>query len=230
MAITTTLVRENMYILDDGRVRCFLFVGDDSALLVDTAFPDSDIASVVKDITSLPVKVVLTHGDGDHTGGVKSFGECYVHAGDESLLAPDITKHELKDGDILSVGEFCFEVIHIPGHTYGSVAFLEKEKRFILTGDGVQKNGPIFMFGDKRNFPLYLESLERLDAMKDQFDLIYPSHNVYPLTTDAIRNCIKDATAVYEGKITSSEKHPFMPCNIYHGSYTGYLFQPETKQ
>ena len=45
----------NFYILDDGRVRQFLIVGEKEALLVDTGFLDSHVYEAVQSITDLPV-------------------------------------------------------------------------------------------------------------------------------------------------------------------------------
>ena len=55
----TTLLMENFYILDDGRVRQFLITGEDEALLIDTGFEDSHVYEAVRKITDLPVRVVL---------------------------------------------------------------------------------------------------------------------------------------------------------------------------
>ena len=41
--IQVRLFTDNFYILDDGRVRQFLIVGEKKALLVDTGFPDSHV-------------------------------------------------------------------------------------------------------------------------------------------------------------------------------------------
>ena len=49
------LFMENLYILDDGRVRQFLIVGEKEALLVDTGFLDSHVYEAVQSITDLPV-------------------------------------------------------------------------------------------------------------------------------------------------------------------------------
>ena len=48
------LFMENLYILDDGRVRQFLIVGEKEALLVDTGFPDSHVYEAVQSIKDLP--------------------------------------------------------------------------------------------------------------------------------------------------------------------------------
>lgn len=71
-----------------------------------------------------------------------------------------------------------------------------------------------------------LNSLRKLDAMTDRFDVIYPSHYTWPLGTEAIGLCLNDAVALAEGRLTDYERHPFMPCNIYRGSYTSFLYQP----
>lgn len=84
---------ENFYILDDGRVRQFLITGPKEALLIDTGFPDSGVYQAVKAITDKPVKVVLTHGDWDHTGGLGQFRECWLHPRDWHLVEGDVTLH-----------------------------------------------------------------------------------------------------------------------------------------
>lgn len=70
----TALFTDNFYILDDGRVRQFLVTGEEDALLVDTGFEDSHVYETVRKITDLPVKVILTHGDRDHAGGLENIG------------------------------------------------------------------------------------------------------------------------------------------------------------
>ena len=83
--------QENFYILDDGRVRQFLITGPEEALLIDTGFPDSGVYSAVKALTDKPVKVALTHGDRDHTGGLERFGACWLHPRDWRLVQGDVT-------------------------------------------------------------------------------------------------------------------------------------------
>mgnify|MGYP002801178498 CR=1 FL=1 len=64
------LFMDHFYALDDGRVRQFLIVGTEEALLIDTGFEDSGVYEAVREITDLPVQVILTHGDVDHAGGL----------------------------------------------------------------------------------------------------------------------------------------------------------------
>ena len=152
-------IREFMkqfYILDDW-VRQFLIVGEEEALLIDTGVEESHVAEAVRQITSLPVRVVLTHGDHDHAGGLGAFGSCLVHPEDADMLPPEIRWQPLREGDTLECGGYRFEVLHIPGHTPGSIALLDREHGLLLPGDSIQKEGTIYMFGPRRNLERYLE-------------------------------------------------------------------------
>lgn len=47
---------DDFYFLEDERVRQFLIVGKEEALLIDTGFEDSHVYDVVRSITELPVR------------------------------------------------------------------------------------------------------------------------------------------------------------------------------
>ena len=84
----------------------------------------------------------------------------------------------------------------------------------------------IFMFGENRNFPLYLKSLKKLcEVVKNKkIEKIYPSHSESPLSAESVKKVLEDAENLYAGKIPMLKKHDFMPCNVYQGSYTGFLY------
>lgn len=218
-----SLFAENLYVLDDGNVRQFLIVSDENAILIDTGFKDSHIYEEVRKITTAPITVLMTHGDGDHAGGLDAFGECYLHEGDWHLVKDNIKKHALHEGDIFKCGEYCLEVIEIPGHTYGSVAFFDKKKKLMFPGDSVQKIGPIYMFGNHRNLDLYIESQKKLCEYIDKVDTILPCHNEYPIAPDYIEKNLNDAILLKEGKL-KGEKHEFLPCFTYTGEYTKFYY------
>jgi glyoxylase-like metal-dependent hydrolase (beta-lactamase superfamily II) len=45
----------------------------------------------------------------------------------------------LKDGDVVTLGQTAFEVIHCPGHTPGHVVFFHRQGRFAQVGDVLLK-------------------------------------------------------------------------------------------
>jgi hydroxyacylglutathione hydrolase len=101
-------------------------------------------------------KIWLTHGHIDHAGGAAELAENLdvpvegPHLADQFLLdllpasglkfgmygarvvAPD---RWLDDGDRLEIGEVAFDVLHCPGHSPGSVAFVNADERFAVVGD-----------------------------------------------------------------------------------------------
>ncbi|OUQ06820.1 MBL fold metallo-hydrolase [Erysipelatoclostridium sp. An15] len=212
----------NFYIIDDGHVREFLIIGSTEALLIDTGFGNTDLKSKIQKITNLPVKVVLSHGDKDHSGGLKQFDECYVHKNDLLLIDGNIKVKEINEGDILEAGEYKFEVIEIPGHSYGSIAFLDRNKKLLLPGDSVQ-TGPIYMFGQHRNLDLYLQSLEKLLTYQDDITTIIPSHHHYPLTKEYINYCLEDGHLLKEKQIKGI-KHQTLPCYEYTGKHVSFYY------
>ena len=175
----------------------------------------------VKSITKHPVKVVMTHGDPDHAGGLKDFGKCYLHKGDWPLISEGIQLEPLKEGDIFKCGGYTLEAIEIPGHTYGSMAFADWEKKLLLPGDSVQKAGPIYMFGEHRNLDLYIESQRKLLGLQDKIETILPCHHEYPIDPGFIEKNLLDAEALRRGEL-EGEKHPFMPCYSYKGRWTEF--------
>lgn len=166
---------------EDGFVRFFLLEGDDKAVLIDSGVNCPNAVEIAKTLTDKPIMLLNTHGDGDHTSGTAGFAEIHMHVMD--YINCDVHKRypgtslvEINDGDIINLGNRPLKIIHIPGHTQGSIAILDINSRILYAGDSVQK-GHIYMFGSKRCPDRYEESLDKLIAMKDEYDHIYASHD-----------------------------------------------------
>lgn len=218
-----TPFRDGLYFLDDGRVRQFLFLEENRALLLDTGFPDSHVRDMVRTLTDKPVQVVLTHGDRDHAGGLSEFGACWLHPADWDLIPGGIQLHELAAGDIFSCAGYRLEVIETPGHTPGSVAFLDREHRLLFSGDTVQKGGPIYMFGPHRDLDAYIATLEQMLPLARLADEILPCHSHCPIDPGYIQKDLEDTLALRAGTLPH-EKHPVFPCSIWHGKWTDFYY------
>ncbi len=176
-------IRKNLFVIEHimsfGLVRSFLVIGQNKALLVDTGLGRDDLKTVVESLTSLPIEVLYTHSDGDHVGGAHDFEISYMHPLEikhyRNRFKNPVEMIEINEKDILDIGDYHFEVIHVPGHTPGSIALIERSKGFMIGGDSFQV-GPIFMFGDGRDLNAYLKTLEIVQNIKE-INLIYSSHN-----------------------------------------------------
>ncbi|MGB9979632.1 MBL fold metallo-hydrolase [Methanobacterium sp.] len=73
-------------IRDKTQVACYLVEGEEKALLIDTCWGLGNLAELVQSITSLPIKVVITHGHPDHVCGAFQFNDLYISNEDKGML------------------------------------------------------------------------------------------------------------------------------------------------
>lgn len=94
----------------------------------------------------------------------------------------------LRDGDQVTVGDRCLDVVETRGHTPGHCAFLDQRTKTLFTGDAVQGRGIPASDGTTVFAPLYVNvaearwGLERLQALP--FEQLCAAH-VSPMDRDA---------------------------------------------
>ena len=140
----------NTYVIYDKDCSC--------GVLVDPADSSDKVINFLKKENIEISHILLTHGHGDHIGGVDFFKEktkasVAIHKHDaEKLVNPEknlssFMGNEIKfepadrilnDGDIISIGTSNIMVIHTPGHTSGSVCFLVDN--LLFSGDTIFEN------------------------------------------------------------------------------------------
>ena len=80
---TIDQVDENTYIISEYQhweeTHCYLLIGSDRALLVDTGLGVCNIYEQVRKLTDKPITAVATHIHWDHIGGHKYFPDFYAH-------------------------------------------------------------------------------------------------------------------------------------------------------
>ena len=114
--------------------------------LIDAA---NDAATLLTLVGSRPLaRVITTHRHRDHWVALQevvSATGCRTAAGAEDVAGiPVATDEPLDDGDIVRVGDASFEVIHLVGHTPGSVALLYEDLTghpHLFTGDSLFPGG-----------------------------------------------------------------------------------------
>ena len=199
---------ENTWALEDRGVRIFLLAGSERALVVDTGMTAPDIRSLIPQYTTLPYSLLNTHADRDHISGNFRFEEFYMHPS-EAAFYYNIQSGKGRiipvfEGDVIDLGNRELEVIHLPGHTPGSITLLDRKNRCLIGGDPIQEDGNIYMFGQQRDFGAYIASLERLLG-RDDFDSIYPSHARENVSKDVIPQLIDGAKRILAGQIGGVE-------------------------
>lgn len=200
----------------DEKVVSYLLVGDRKALLIDTGMGYQDIRSVVSSLTQKPVSVLLTHSHWDHVGGAHAFTDVRVfhepwELGQLSKQHVGVTK-TLQDRDIIHCAPFALQVIHTPGHTPGSVCYVDKQFDLLFSGDTVYP-GPLYAHLPESNIFSYQTSIEKLAMLVTAKTKVFPGHNAMSCTSSLI-------TAI---------KHGFEQVRLTKGQpYTGKQFSIRT--
>ena len=82
---------------------------------------------------------------------------------DYTVRAAPLTGY-LDEGDIIDTGDRYFHIMHLPGHSPGSIALYEKDKKRLFSGDVVY-DGALFDTVYHSNKEEYRESLQRLKEL-----------------------------------------------------------------
>jgi hydroxyacylglutathione hydrolase len=218
---TSKLIAPGIWQLDDfggfvSNENMYLIEGQDKALLFDTGMGTGDLAGYIKTLTKLPVAVAITHGHGDHFKQLDQFNEStvYMSKKDVTRLPAGLVTSKfkwLKDGDMIDIGAGrIFEVIEVPGHSAGSLVFLDSKDKIAVTGDGVSSGSMVYMFGANCTaLDQYVNGLKKAEEkLKDLDSLTLLVGHYYqqktPLTGTAGKQLFTDMRILGE-KVLSGE-------------------------
>ena len=158
----------------------YLLEGEDRALLIDAGAWMPHLAETVAKLTDKPVMVALTHGHGDHVGGVIGFPEVWISPADTSMIGQGARHYGIKmnllsDGEIIDLGGRQIEVLATPGHTSGSITFFDKERGYGFSGDAFGSTN-LLLFTN--SFRTLANTLDRTLAYVKANDIkiLYPGH------------------------------------------------------
>jgi glyoxylase-like metal-dependent hydrolase (beta-lactamase superfamily II) len=182
----------NVYLLEDEDP---VLVDTGTGMYADTALEEVSNIVPLKRIG----RIVLTHSHYDHMGGAKAFQEAtgaklYLHeaeakplmAGDTSLTVSDmfgqrfkgLEVEQLRTGQRLKLGKTELQVLHMPGHSPGSIALYDPEGASAIVGDTVFCDGGVGRWdlpgGDLAELRSSVNRLREL-RLKN----MYPGHGSY---------------------------------------------------
>jgi hydroxyacylglutathione hydrolase len=183
---------------------CSLIICEETkkAAIVDPGGNTERILAIVKKHAVTVEKILLTHGHLDHVGGTEIVAEALnvpiigpekedlfwleqLEAQSQRFGFPPHTSFTptawLEEGEMVEVGNIKLKVLHIPGHTPGHVALLDKQSNQVIVGD-ILFNGGIgrsdFPRGDQ--YQLVSGIKKKLLTLAAE-TIVYPGHG--PTTT-----------------------------------------------
>ena len=115
----------------------------------DAAIVDPGAAApVLRALSAMKLKlaaILVTHHHADHTGGVAelaaaSGAEVFAPAG-EDIAAGPIAPRRLREGDTVQVLGIDLQVIDVPGHTAGHIAYFAPSLQALFCGDTLFAGG-----------------------------------------------------------------------------------------
>jgi glyoxylase-like metal-dependent hydrolase (beta-lactamase superfamily II) len=218
----------NTYSIEDEMVRALFFVGNENALLVDSCCGNDNILETCRNITDKEIVLLNTHGDDDHTGGNAHFKKTLMHPAEYAWyyeespeLANGTPPEAIWDGASIDIGGRNFEVIHIPGHTPGSIALIDRKNKVLVAGDSVSL-APVFIFSHVRNIRAYAASMVKLLTFAEDIDVIYASHGPMEVAPSQIGKQLTAAQKLMAGELTGKEPPFELPALVYE--YDGAAF------
>ncbi|MDO4458770.1 MAG: MBL fold metallo-hydrolase [Clostridia bacterium] len=205
-------------------VDAYLIVGEERCALVDCLQSVTGLYEDIRRITDKPIDVLITHGHLDHLGtdakNLKENGarimmdkrDWIVPKAMHGFEFPDDFFTEINDGNIIDLGGTKLEVMEIPGHTPGSVIFVDRENQRAYTGDGIG-SGEIWLqipftstLEDYRvNLAKLLTKLEELPNL-----MIFPGHRYQSpvqLGLEYVKDLLTITDKVIAGEIVGEPEH-----------------------
>lgn len=207
----------------------YLAEGTKRAALIDTGMGIGNIREYVSNLTSLPYDVLLTHGHEDHAAGGFLYDSVFISPKDIELMKnsginsrkayvksmlnksswPEDTDYvrvrevemkPLSDGDRFDLGGVTLEAIEVPGHTKGSITFLFREDRILLTGDACNTFTFLFL-PECLSIEEYRKSLQRLLDRSEDYDRVLLSHGIPEVSKAVVQEVFDCCTDIMEASV-----------------------------
>ncbi|MBN1597242.1 MAG: MBL fold metallo-hydrolase [Bacteroidales bacterium] len=217
----------------------YLVEGSDKALLIDTGTKCDSLDKIMRQITSKPVDVVITHGHRDHSGNIKYFDTIYMHPAD-TIFIDSSYKGVIKfvsEGDFFDLGNKVTEVYHMPGHTPGSIVLTDKHSKCCFTGDAFGSGLVWLQMRPYAYMQTYINSCSKMETLMDSgIEKIYCGHYPYlkkALYKDYIMNMKKLANAIYDDTAQGAKPYSIKvsiscdnPMEVWYND-VGIIYNPD---
>ena len=144
---------------DDTGSTSYLLAGDERVAMIDCGMGHAPVMPLIREVTRLPVTLLLTHAHPDHYGAADEFDEIWLHRRDADILPemesrfrslgarpfPMDRLRTFEDGAVFDLGGRQIRALPLAGHTPGSCAFADEKTRALFTGDAIGSGEIVLM-------------------------------------------------------------------------------------
>lgn len=177
---------------DDAGCTSYLAVGIRKAYMVDTGMGDVPLMPLIRQITSLPVELLLTHAHPDHFGWADGFDAVWLSEresldGLEAMcrrfgvpMLPMRKVRRFAEGAVFDAGDVALEALLLGGHTPGSMVFGIPQWQALLSGDAIGSGAGVLMTlpgaASVAGYRQLLQGFHRLASVRYAQALWCPGH------------------------------------------------------
>ncbi len=144
--------------LGDYQTNCYTVQSGEHLWVIDAGYQPAPLVQLIEEAGIAPEAIVLTHAHSDHIAGINEVLAKYpgtpIWIGSEeedwlsdpnlnlsaflglSVTAPAASRL-LNEGDVLTLGETTWNVLHTPGHSPGSKTFVCNQAPVAFVGDAL---------------------------------------------------------------------------------------------
>ena len=188
-----------MFTFGPLETNCYFLTSSGEAVVIDPSIFKKEeteyFIKFIKEQKIVPTYIINTHGHFDHIAGNNTLKNTFtdikilIHIEDAPMLtSPQKNKSAefnlminsrnadilLRDGDKIEIGKSTLKVLHMPGHTKGSICL--KGERFIFSGDTIFAGNVGTAKGFRNAFSTMMNSIkEKILTLPDE-TIILPGH------------------------------------------------------
>ncbi len=142
-------VRKGVWWLEGEKHSSFYVVtGNEKAVVIDTGMDDEAILPAIRQVTELPLELIITHAHWDHIYHVDEFPSYKITKEEEPLLKDrqdKAVREWIAAGEEIDLGGKVLQVISLSGHTPGSLLFVDTDSKIVFTGDAIGSGCGVWM-------------------------------------------------------------------------------------
>lgn len=226
---------------DDTMCSTYVVIGYKNALIIDAGIASNKelLLPLIKKITNLPIKVVITHAHLDHIGHLYEFDNYYIAKEELDNIKDQAIKEKaiiISDGFMFDLGGISIETYISKGHTTASTLFIDKDNKIVFTGDQFGSGCGVWMqVNEAYPLSIYVEEIDRfLNYLSNVASLsmwtLYGGHygqeetgrlGYNPLNTEMVKNLKELSIKLIGGEVSllDSNAKSFNNEKSYYASY-----------